>query len=64
MATPHNAPYKKAQRAEKLALRRHRVLWVSCVATNRGDCLCIDPVQGTYMRSLHGELGQQKRKEV
>jgi len=31
MATPHNAPYKKRQRAGRLAVKtRGTVLWVSC----------------------------------
>ncbi len=58
MPTPHNAPYKKAQREGRAAVRnRGKVLWRSNVITK--DLLGI-PVtqilQGTYERAVHGEL--------
>lgn len=58
MATPHDAPYKKAQRDAEFKVKNGgRFLWVSC----KLDKIWLPmvrkiPVQGTYARKLHGKL--------
>ena len=54
MATPKNAPYKKRQREAEKRLRQHFVLWTSCWINDFGEKI---PVQGTYIRKIHGNIG-------